>query len=989
MRQTGVLLSLLVVAALGAAVPARAADDLYLVPRDTAAQATRAAGVDVVASYPGFVLAGAPQSAADAMRAAGAVRRDDMRRVALQGRTVDPAREPRPADGPARLLVVQFVGPVKDAWLDALRATGARVVSYMAQNAYLVYARPARLANPGAEVRGVFALQAGDKVAPEVAHGEGVRAQVQTLSGAAGEGVRARLRATATRLRPALRIGPYVTQFVQAPRAALDRLAADAGVVAIEGDGELRAEDESQAQVLAANVNALVTGPSGPGYLAWFRATFPTAPNPFDFVVDLSDSGLDDGATSGPTVHPDLAGRVAYNDSFMANDDATGRDCTGHGSLNAGIVAGFNDSQGSAVHEDANGYQYGLGIAPYVKVGSSKMLDSCGDSAMGSLADVAANAYAKGARIVNNSWGSTGPGNTGAPYTTVSQAYDSFVRDAQPAAPGNQELVEIKSAGNAGTSGSQTISPPGTAKNLITVGATENVRAFGTPNDGAGITDALADNILQRIGFSSKGPTADGRLKPDLMAPGTHVAGTLSQAAGFANSGISGTSPNPARAPFNTLYSASSGTSHSAPAVAGAAALVRQFFSTLPANAFTPSPAFTKAVLVNAARDHVIDGSAPNTSQGYGFVNLEETLGEAGRYFFDQRQRFDNSSETFARALVVPSSTVPVRVTLAWTDPPGPTVGNAFVNDLDLEVEIAGQTYRGNTFNLGTTPAGGSPDTKNNVEKVMLAPGVSGPITVRVRATNVAGDGVPGVGDATDQDFALATLNAGAPPIAVEPAILPGGQAGTPYSQTLTASGGSAGGPFSFAVGTGTPPAGLALSAQGVLSGTPTAAATSSFAVQVTDAGGQAETKSYSVTIAAPPPPPRPAAAAIAAGAPRVSALRISPATFTRARGTTISFTLSHPGRVVLTFESKLGGRRVGSRCVAPTRANRGRRDCIRYRARGRLERTGKAGANSIRFAGRVGRRTLAVDRYRLTAFGRLANATTAPLRRSFRIIRR
>ena len=122
--------------------------------------------------------------------------------------------------------------------------------------------------------------------------------------------------------------------------------------------------------------------------------------------------------------------------------------------------------------------QYGLGVAPWVRVGSSKLLDSCENSTpLGSFGDIAANAYAKGARIVEQPWGFNDPDVLGA-YTPVSQAYDAFVRDAQPAVPGNQELVEIKSAGNNGNA-SQTVSAPGTGKNLITVGATENVRAFG------------------------------------------------------------------------------------------------------------------------------------------------------------------------------------------------------------------------------------------------------------------------------------------------------------------------------------------------------------------------------------------------------------------------------------------------------------------------------------------------------------------------------
>jgi hypothetical protein len=83
--------------------------------------------------------------------------------------------------------------------------------------------------------------------------------------------------------------------------------------------------------------------------------------------------------------------------------------------------------------------------------------------------------------------------------------------------------VIVFAAGNDG-SGANTVGLPGTAKNVITVGASENVQAFGGA-DGCGVGDNGADNANDIIGFSSRGPTADGRKKPDIVAPGTHVSG--------------------------------------------------------------------------------------------------------------------------------------------------------------------------------------------------------------------------------------------------------------------------------------------------------------------------------------------------------------------------------------------------------------------------------------------------------------------------------
>jgi hypothetical protein len=86
------------------------------------------------------------------------------------------------------------------------------------------------------------------------------------------------------------------------------------------------------------------------------------------------------------------------------------------------------------------------------------------------------------------------------------------------------------------------------------------------------------------------------------------------------------------------------------------------------------------------------------------------------------------------------------------------------VNNLDLEVTVGGTLYRGNVFAGASSTTGGAADARNNLESVFLPAGASGPFTIVVRATNIAGDGVPGNGDTTDQDFALVACNASAGP---------------------------------------------------------------------------------------------------------------------------------------------------------------------------------------------------------------------------------
>src|SRR5262249_40971281 len=438
--------------------------------------------------------------------------------------------------------------------------------------------------------------------------------------------------------------------------------------------------------------------------------------------------------------------------------------------INAHIIAGYIPSGlNQFPHVDADGFRYGLGIAPYVKIGSSVIFDPK-HFTFPNAVNLESRAYADGARISSNSWGS----NASGAYTVDAQAYDALVRDSQPAGsaieqPGNQQMVIVFAAGNQGPF-SSTIGSPGTAKNVITVGAAENVQAFGG-NDGCAKGDQAADSANDMADFSRPGATADGRTKPDLVAPGTHISGGAPQVRnpppnGQANpcylgEGVCGGLGGDPFFPLGQqFYTASSGTSHSTPAVAGAAALVRQRFINAGQNA--PSPAMTKAVLMNTAR--YMKGVSARDSlwsnyQGMGEVNLTSffDLFNTPTITRDQRSTdiFTATGQIRAVTGTISNTTKPLRVTLAWTDAPGSTVGNAYVNDLNLEVTAGGQTYYGNVFNGAISVPGGSPDTRNNIESVFIPAGVTGSFVVKIIAANIAGDGVPNTGGPLDQDFAI------------------------------------------------------------------------------------------------------------------------------------------------------------------------------------------------------------------------------------------
>jgi uncharacterized delta-60 repeat protein len=108
--------------------------------------------------------------------------------------------------------------------------------------------------------------------------------------------------------------------------------------------------------------------------------------------------------------------------------------------------------------------------------------------------------------------------------------------------------------------------------------------------------------------------------------------------------------------------------------------------------------------------------------------------------------------------------------------------------------------------------------------------------------------------------------------------------------------------------------------------------------------------------------------------------------------GTRVSFTLTEAATVTFTVERKSAGRKVGKRCVKPTRKNRTRKRCTRFvKVKGSFTRAGKAGKNSFKFTGRVGGKKLKPGSYRLVAVAKDAagNKDKTPKRANFQIARR
>jgi hypothetical protein len=749
-----------------------------------------AGGGKLVQDYGAFQVIGAGAAPLGELAGGDVVPVDG--RILLNAGAFDPG-EPvhqaaRTAAAPVKgrtLGLVQFVGPVRPEWREALVTTGARIVAYVPNDAYLVYGDAAALeglrglARTAGFVRWAGAYLDTDKLAPQAASPESGAWTIQLVEDAEANAETlaavALVEQEATQRSAAL---GYVNLVVRCAAGDLAAIAARPDVVSIQPHVVPTMHDERQAMLVSGHVTG--TGPSGPGYLAWLasvgftQAQFTAS----GFGVDVSDSGLDNGTTTpnhlGLYVGGDATGtsRVAYARLLgTPHAGSTIQGCDGHGTINAHIIGGHVASS-AAPHVDAAGYHYGVGIAPFVRIGSSVVFDPSSFT-YPRYEDLASLAWADGMRISSNSWGAS----TNA-YTSDSQRYDALVRDAAPGVAGNQEMVFVFSAGNGGP-GASTVGSPGTAKNVITVGGTENVQPFGGA-DGCGVGDQEADSVLDIATFSSRGPTSDGRRKPDVVAPATHVSGGVAQADGqraappaapagqalacYGGSGVCGGVASSYFFPASQQwYTASTGTSHSAPAVAGAAALVRQWF--LNHGRPAPSAAMTKAYLMSTGRYLTGAGAAdalPSNAQGMGLVDLGAAFDGDKRLLVDQDPAYlltaTGQTRTFTGAISDPS--LPLRVTLAWTDAPGSTTGAAWANDLDLTVTVGPDTYRGNVFTGGTSVTGGAADPRNNVESVFLPAGTRGPFTITVTAANIVADGVPGNGMMLDQDFALAIQGA-------------------------------------------------------------------------------------------------------------------------------------------------------------------------------------------------------------------------------------
>jgi hypothetical protein len=357
-------------------------------------------------------------------------------------------------------------------------------------------------------------------------------------------------------------------------------------------------------------------------------------------------------------------------------------------------------------------------------------------------------------------------------------------------------MVITFSAGNEGTDANSngvvdndSIGSPATAKNVITIGASENQRVDAYPcdtsltytshdayqtgqtcasmgNNQAGFlgtygsrwgadfpanplfSDVTAGNSGQMASFSSRGPTDDTRIKPDVVAPGTWVLSAFSD---LYQEGYEGDPVNPQNGiyqwdgwgmPYNNDYKYMGGTSMSNPLAAGGMTVIKDYYNK--AHGINATAALVKATVINSAVDMADENNdgvndndfpIPNVHEGWGRINLDAATDGTIQFVEEAATGLSTGN---SQVFNVTSTGGPLKVTLVWSDYPSTDTASVnLVNDLDLTVSGPSGTFLGNVFSGGWSATGGTADRRNNVENVYIQSAAAGTYTVTVNAFNV------------------------------------------------------------------------------------------------------------------------------------------------------------------------------------------------------------------------------------------------------------
>ncbi len=640
-------------------------------------------------------------------------------------------------------FIVQFTGPVQSAWKQELEQIGARLGGYLPENAFIAELTSAQL-NAATDLECVQWLgpyQPAYKTDPPLN----------------------RRFATGDQAIDTFTIETFSSETVPAVRQAiLDRNGLILATATVGERGLLRARMSMKNASELADLpavefieiyveprlcnNVATDGEHMNLQSLWTQHDLTGAGQ----IVCVADTGLDTGNTN--TIHPDFSNRVIAAFALGREDDwsdSTANFQGGHGTHVAGSVLGSGAAWGNGLFR---------GPAYSASLVFQSLMDSEGK--LGGIPDALTNlfyqGYTSGARIHTDSWGAPIAGA----YNADAQSTDQFMWDVR-------DMLILFSAGNSGidAGGRGIIDPtsigaPGTAKNVLTVGASESKRPSGDggysaytyydlwPSDYPAnpirqdLLSSAYDTYQGMAAFSSRGPCLDGRFKPDIVAPGTDIVSCRSRMPG-AETGW-GTGYGVLANAASNYYLFMGGTSMSTPLTAGAAALTRQYLQAHRGYA-APSAALMKAILVNGARSltpgqygvgpyREIPAARPNNVEGWGQVDLANTLFPAAGWtnvYYD----ITNTAQSLVTGakntyLFSSSGTAPIHITLCWSDYPASLAATKqLVNDLDLSVITPDNIIH---YPNGLAQA----DRINNTEGIDL-PATAGTIQIKVSGYNV------------------------------------------------------------------------------------------------------------------------------------------------------------------------------------------------------------------------------------------------------------
>ncbi|HEX2914837.1 MAG TPA: S8 family serine peptidase [Chloroflexia bacterium] len=612
------------------------------------------------------------------------------------------------------LYIVQLKGPVLQEWRESLTATGAAFYQYLPDFAFLAKLTASQLKaiNALPFVRWVGPFYAYYKLDPALLAKNG-KLELEVV--AAGDEPASAVASAITNAGGAVKAGPKTTRAtptarqpgalrslqslkVEIDRKDLPRLAALDSVVALTERPVVTPDN---------NTAAWISQSSQPNqYPIWSMDLTGAGPAPSSGGTPGSEQIIAIADTGVYLQHQDFQGPAYPNATILGltnwgalsgSAESSGSDSRGHGTHVAGTLAGSGAASGGETPYNNGSYKgIAFGSRLYVQqLGYN--LDYLNDpNVVDPIGNLMSEARSKGARLQNNSWSAPDYG-----------AYDAYSYEADNYMWNNPDVLGVWAAGNFNnTNGltSKTVGAPGTAKNILAVGASENT----------------STNIDTLASFSGRGPTQDGRAKPDVIAPGECLTSVQS-----------GTTSG---------YICMSGTSMATPVVTGSAALVRDWFANR-LNYTNPQAALVKATLINST-DYMaaVGGNLPDPNQGWGRIDLANVINNnpSGFVYADNTTGLQTNEDAYY-VYQVADSNKPLKITLAWTDPPGSTNATSeLVNNLDLVVTAPDNTrYLGNNFNGQYSQPGGAGDSVNNVEGVTVQNPSAGLWKVRVYAYNV------------------------------------------------------------------------------------------------------------------------------------------------------------------------------------------------------------------------------------------------------------